>query len=174
HHQVGVSVVDAENKSLLARRGVEFLRQEFAHDAVEGFGNDFAVKVLNIQLDLVGGGEEIELVAVHVIHLHLFSYLPDDAGGGEFGIDLHRRLVINEIAVDDGLAIAVGKDGRTEDLRGVQGWRGGEADLHRVEIVEHAAVLGDVVVVAAETQLRIRQLAVEQVTAMAFVNHNAV
>src|SRR5262249_53142264 len=86
---------------------------------------------------------------------------PDDAGGGEFGSDLHRWLVIDKIAVDHGLAIAVGKDRRPEDLRGMQGWRGGKADLHRIEVVEHAAILRDVVVVAAETQLRVGQLAVE-------------
>ena len=85
-----------------------------------------------------------------VVDLHLFADPPDDAAGGELGIDLHRRLVVDQIAVDHRLAIAVGEDGRAEDLRGVQGWRGGEADLHRVEVVEHAAVLGDVVVVAAE------------------------
>src|SRR5207248_11254206 len=123
--------------------------------AVEGFRDNLAVKILDIELDLVGGGEEIELAAVRVVHLHLFSHLPNDAGGGEFGSDLHWRLVIDKIAVDDGLAIAVGEDGRTEDLRGVQGWRGGEADLHRIEVVEHAAVLGNVVVIAAETQLRV-------------------
>lgn len=54
--------------------------------------------------------------------------------------------MIDEIAINDGLAIAVGKDGRPEDLRGMQGWRSGEANLHGVEIVEHAAVLGDAVV----------------------------
>ena len=85
HDQVGVGVVDAEDERLLARRGVEFLRQELAHDAVEGFGDDFAVEVLDVELDLVGGGEEVELVAVRVVHLHLFSHLPDDAGRGELG-----------------------------------------------------------------------------------------
>ena len=38
-----------------------------------------------------------------------------------------------------------------QDLRGVQGWRGGEADLHRVKVVEHATVPGDVVVEAGNS-----------------------
>ena len=56
----------------------------------------------------------------------------------------------------------------------MQGWRGGEADLHRIEVVEHAAVFGDVVVVTAETQLGVGQLAVEQVAAVTFIDHDAV
>ena len=88
--------------------------------------------------------------------------------------DLHRRLVVDQVAVDDGLAVAVGVDRRAEDLRGVQGRRGGEADLDRVEVVEHAAVLGDVVLVAAEAQLGVGQLAVEQIAAVALVHDDAV
>ena len=119
HHQIGVGVVDAEDERLLPRRGIELLCQDLTHDAVEGFGDDLAVEVLDVQLDLVGGGEEVELVGACVVDLHLFYYPPDDAGGGERGIDLQRRLVIDEKAVDDGLAIAVGEDGRPEDLRGM-------------------------------------------------------
>ena len=66
------------------------------------------------------------------------------------------------------------KIGRAEDLRRVQRRRRGEADLHRVEVVEHAAVLGDVVVVVAEAELGVGQLAVEQVAAVALVDDDAV
>ena len=44
--------------------GVEFLRQVLADDAVEGLGDDLAVEVLDVELDLVGRGEEVDLVAV--------------------------------------------------------------------------------------------------------------
>jgi hypothetical protein len=75
---------------------------------------------------------------------------------------------------DDGLAIAVGIDGRAEDFRGVERRGGGKADLHGVEVVEHAAILGDVIVETAKGQLRLGQLAVEQITAMTFIDDDAV
>ena len=64
------------------------------------------------------------------------------------------RLVVDEEAVDDGLAVRVGEDGRAEDLRRVQRGRRRQADLHRVEVIEHAAVLRDVVVLVAEERTR--------------------
>jgi len=70
------------------------------------------------------------------------NHIPDDARRGDLGSDLHRRFVIDKIAINDGFTIAVGKDRRTEDLRGVQGWRSGKADLHRIEVVEHAEECG--------------------------------
>ena len=82
--------------------------------------------------------------------------------------------MVHEEAVDDGLAVAVRVDRRAEDFGGVERWRGGEADLHGVEVVEHATVFRDVVVVAAKRQFGVRQLAVEQVAAMALVHDNAV
>ena len=56
----------------------------------------------------------------------------------------------------------------------MQGRRGGEADLDGVEIVQHAAVFGDVVVKAPKAQLGVRHLAVQRVAPVAFVNHHAV
>ncbi len=66
------------------------------------------------------------------------------------------------------------KIGRAEDLRRVQRRRGGEPDLHRVEVVEHPPVLRDVVVEAPETELGVGQLAIEQVAAVALVHDDAV
>jgi hypothetical protein len=43
----------------------------------------------------------------------------------------------------------------------MQGGRGGEADLNGVEILQHAAIFGDVVVLGAEFEFRVGHLAVE-------------
>ncbi len=82
--------------------------------------------------------------------------------------------MVDQKAIDDRLAVAVGEDRQAEDLGRVQRRRGGEADLHRVEVVEHAAVLGDVVIEAAEGELGVGQFAVEQVAAVALVDDDAV
>ena len=50
----------------------------------------------------------------------------------------------------------------------------GEADLDRVEIVEHPAVLRKVLVERAERQILLAQLGVEHVSAMRLVDDDAI
>jgi hypothetical protein len=93
---------------------------------------------------------------------------------GQRGDDLVGRLVIDEHVVEHRLAVAVLEHRPPEDLGGVQGRGGGEADLDRVEVIEHAAVLGDVVALVAEVDLGVAHLAVEEVAAVALVDDDAV
>ena len=82
--------------------------------------------------------------------------------------------MIDQITVDHGLAIGIGEDWVAENLHRVQGGRGGKADLGRVEILQHAAIFGDVVVLGAEFEFRVGHFAVEQIAAMTFVNDHEV
>ena len=67
-----------------------------------------------------------------------------------------RRLMVDQIALDHGLAIAVAVDRPSENLRRVQGRGRGQRHARGVEVVEHAAVLGEVVVEVAERDVRPR------------------
>ena len=82
--------------------------------------------------------------------------------------------MVDQVAVDHGLAIGVGEDRVAEDVGRVQRRRGGQADLHGVEIFQHAPVFRDVVLLAPEAQFGVRHLAVEQIAAVALVDDHQV
>src|SRR6266536_736840 len=95
-------------------------------------------------------------------------------GAGQCGLNPHGRLVIDQVTVNDRLPIGVGKDRIAKDVRRMQSWRGGEPDLHRVEIFKYAAIFRDVVLLPSETQLGIGHFAIKQIAAMAFIDHHKV
>ena len=66
------------------------------------------------------------------------------------------------------------KTGLAEDLGGVPGRRGGQADLDGVEVVEHAAVGGEVLGLVAHGQFALGHLLIERVAAVGLVDDDAV
>ena len=104
----------------------------------------------------------------------LLARVEGDARAGQLGLDADRRLVVDEPAVDHGLAIGIGEDRIAEDLNGMQGRRGGEADLDRVEVFQHAAVFRDVVLLRSEFEFLVGHFAVQQIAAMALVDDHQV
>ena len=54
------------------------------------------------------------------------------------------------------------------------GGGGGEPDFDRVEMVEHAAVFGDVVFLTAEGELVFAHFTIERVAAVTLVHHDAI
>ena len=97
-----------------------------------------------------------------------------DAVLGQLGPDADWRLVVDEEPVHHRLPIGIAEHGLAEYLDGVQRRRGGQTDLGRIEIVQHATVFGDVVVLVAEAEFGIRHLAVEQVAPVALVDDHEV
>ena len=142
---VGVGVGGREDERLAGEVGVDVAGQLGADDAVEVLGEHALVEAVDLDVHLVLEVHEVEGVRLLIEHLHLRAGRPADAVLGELGDDACGGLVIDEAAIDDGLAVRVAEGRLAEDLDGVQGGRGGEADLHRVEMVEHAAELGDVI-----------------------------
>ena len=96
------------------------------------------------------------------------------ACAGQLGLDADRRLVVDEPAIDHGFAIGIGEDRIAEDLHGMQGRRGGEADLDRIEVLQHAAIFRDVVVLRAEFEFLVGHFAVQQIAAMALVDDHQI
>ncbi len=108
-----------------------------------------------------GAWVEIDLAGLGIEQLQLVTGVEDDAGLAELGLDLVGRLVVDEIAVDHRLAVGIGEDRIAEDLSGVKRRRGGQADLDGIEVLQYAAVFGDVVVLAAELQLGVGHLTIK-------------
>lgn len=75
---------------------------------------------------------------------------------GQFGNDSERWLVVNQMAIDHRLPVTVLIDWlpiwTAKQLGGVQSGGGGKADLDCIEVVEHTAVLRDVILFVAETE----------------------
>src|SRR5262249_43823853 len=111
---------------------------------------------IDVDPDFVGCREQIDLTFARVVDLNLLTHAPYNAVRRKLRLDLDGRLVIYEVTIDDGFPIAVRENRCAEDLGRVEGWRGGEADFHRIEVVEHAPVLRDVFVVAAKAEFRVR------------------
>jgi hypothetical protein len=70
-----------------------------------------------------------------VAELDLFVSLKGDAGARQFGFDADRRLVVDKVTVDHGVAIGIGEDRLAEDLHRMQGRGGGKADFDRVKVL---------------------------------------
>ena len=132
------------------------------------------VELLDLEADFIGRMGQIDFACPRVQKVELLVLLEHDAGARQRGLDPHRRLVIDQVAVNDGLPVGVGEDRIAEDVRRVQRRRGGEADLHGVEIFQHAAIFRDVVLLPAEAQLGVGHFAIEQIAAMAFIDHHQV
>ena len=67
------------------------------------------------KLDFVGQMSEVDLAGAGIDQLDLLAFLEFDAGLAESGRDLHRRLVVDQIAVDHRLAVGVCEDRVAED-----------------------------------------------------------
>lgn len=139
-HQVGVRIGSAEDQRLLPRQRIELLRQIVADHAIERFGDDFAVEILNVEFDFVRRFKQFDLVIAAVENFDVVSCFPGDTLRGKHGFDLDRRFVIHQKTVDYRFAVAVTVHRQTENLRGVQGRRRGQADFDGIEIIQHAAV----------------------------------
>lgn len=59
-------------------------------------------------------------------------------------------------------------------LRGVQCWRCCKSYLEGIEVIQYSTVLGDIILKSSESHLGVRQLAIKQITTMAFINDDAV
>ena len=174
HDQIGVVVRGAEDDRLPRQTRVDLLREFGTDDAVEIFRQHPLVELVDFDLNFVGSGFRIDLTGEWQERLNRVAFLPGDSVFAERGDDADRRFVIDQPAVDDRPAIAVGVDRRAEDLNRMQRGRCRQADLHRVEVVDDAAVLADVVGLVAEGQLGIAQLFVERVPTVAFVHDDAI
>lgn len=82
--------------------------------------------------------------------------------------------MVDQPVICHGFAVAVGVDRLAEDFGGVLGRRGGQADTAGIEVVEHAAVLRQVLRVVAHGQFAVGHFLVERVTAVGLVDDDTV
>src|ERR1041385_1865202 len=59
--EIGVRVIGGEDERFLARRWIDLPRQVFADYPVERLGDDLAVEAVDLDPDLVGRREEVDL-----------------------------------------------------------------------------------------------------------------
>ncbi len=174
HHHVGVAVGGAEHQRLVRAKGRDAFRQRVADHLIETFGDHFLVEFRDLEIQFIRGLVQVDAFLLHVVDGHLVAHLVVDAALVQLGADVLRRFVVHQMAVQHGFAVGIDKHRRSENLGGVQRRGGGKADLHRVEVVQHAAVFGDVIQLVAEHGFGVGHFPVQQITAMAFIHHDAV
>ena len=171
---VGVGVGGAENQGFFLAHRVQLLRQLLADDAVEVFVDDAAVEGFELEVQLVFQLGGFDFAGGEVQRLDLLAFVEVDAVAAEQGFVANGRLVVDEPVVGHGFAVAVGVDGFAEDVGGVLGGRGREADFDGVEVVEHAAVAAEVLGRVAQGLLAFGHVLVERVAPVGFVHDDAV
>ncbi len=137
------SVAQKIERLLFAER-VQLLGQLRADDAVEVLVDDALVEALDLEVEFVVELGGLDFAGGEVERLDLLALGEVDAVAAEQRLVADRRLVVDQPVVDHGFAVRVGVDRLAEDLGGVARRRGRQADLHGVEVVEHAAVAGEV------------------------------
>ena len=177
HDHVGVLVVHGVDERFAAGSifGVDVAGYLFEDSAVEILVDNGAVEVLDFEIKLVvqqfgvvyfagDGVEGDDLVAAFVV----------DTAVTELSVELVRSVVVHKIAVDDGLAVHVGEDGRAEDFRGLERGRSREGNLHRAEVLDDFAVFALVVALVAVELFLVGHFLVEYVAAMSLVHDDEV
>ena len=145
------------------------------HGPVESFGDDGPVEILHVEIHIVFQGGRIHLFRfVGLEHLHLVPFLQVDALPGQFRLDLHRGIMVDEIPVDHRFPVGILVNGPAEDFRGLESRSGGEADLHPVEIVQHPAVLALVSSFVPVKQFPLAHLPVQEIAPVGFVHDHQV
>ena len=167
-------VARSEEQRLAALVGRAFARDGLGDGAVEGARVDLLVELGDLEVDLVLEVEQVDLPGARIDDIDLLALVEADPGLAERGGDPARRAMVDQLAVDHGLAVAVVKHRRAEDLARVQRRRRRQRDLGRVEIVEHAAVGGQIIVEIAEAEIVLAQLGVQRVAAMRLVDDDQV
>ena len=169
-----MAVTDTEDERLLAASRVQLACQKITDHLVKRFGDYLAVEGIDLQINLIGCGVEIDLAARWVIDFDAVTGLPVDALRGKLRVDLKRWFMVNQIAIDHRRTVAVAKDRCAKNLAGVLGGGGGETNLDGVEIIQHTAIFGNVLIKVAKAQLGVREFTVEQIATVAFIDDDAV
>ncbi len=167
------SVAQKIERLLLAER-VQLVGELLADDAVEVLVDDALVEALDLEIEFVFELGRLDLAGGQVQRLDLLALGEVDALAAQQRLVADGRLVVDQPVVGDSLAVRVGEDGLAEDLGGVACRRGREADAHGVEVVEHAAVAGEVLGMVAHGQLAFGHVLVERVAAVGLVDDDAV
>ncbi len=174
HRHVGVGVGHAEEERLFGKARVDVSRDLLEHDPREALGDDAPIEVLDLEVDVVGENLRDRQLELGVEDEHLVVRPVVNAVLGQLRDDPDGRVVVHQKPVGNRLPVRVRVDRRAEDLGRVEGGRGREADLHRIEVVEDAAVRRDEVRLVAEQLLPVGEITIEKITAVALVDDDAV
>ena len=130
-----------------------------ADDSIEVLVDHALVEAVDLQFNLVRCVEQLNLLSARVVSGDLLVDFPFDAAFAQFGTDAQWRFVVDQIAVEDRLSIAVLVDGQpsftAKDFDGVNRRRCRQADLNGVKVFDDTRVFGDVVRFVSESQFAI-------------------
>ncbi|CGV90054.1 Uncharacterised protein [Salmonella enterica subsp. enterica serovar Typhi] len=173
NHHVGMGVGDAEHQRFLLPDGIQVFGELAAYRAVKRRDHQATVKVGDLKI-LIVGQRVVDQLALWVQALHLFTLGKIDPILRVAGDDLNRGILIDQVTVDHRRTVGVAVNRFAENLHCMQRWRGGQGDFYRIEMVENATVGGNVIQLAAELQLALGLLFIENVAAVCFIDDDTV
>ena len=171
---IGVQVGGAEDQRLLITEGVEFLNQLLADDPVEVLVDHAAVEGIDFEVEFVVQLGGFDGAGLGVDHLDLCAFLEADAVLRQQGFIADWWLVVDQPVIRDGFAVGIGIYRLAEDFAGVSRRGSSQGDLHRIEVIQHAPVAGQVLGGIAGGQLAFGHFLIEGVPAVGLVDDDAV
>lgn len=85
HHHVGMDIGRAEDQRLIGAGRIEMIRQCRANDAVERFGNHFAVEFADFEVKLIRRPEQIDPLGLGVVDRNVLTRLVVDTAFAQLG-----------------------------------------------------------------------------------------
>ena len=143
-----------------------------ADGTVERLRDHLAVEALHFEVEGIRGVEAIHPSGARIKHLHLIASSEMDPVAGEVGFDQGGWFVVNQEPIDHSLSVAVNEGRLTKNVDRVECWRCRQSHSHSIEVLNDTAVFGDVVIEIAEAQFPLTELPIQQVTAVALVDHD--
>ena len=155
--------------------GVNIPRNLFHHSTVEILCHNLAVEVLNVKIQLIVQKLAVgDLSCDGVIENNGVAGFVVDALCTQAGFQIMRGIVIDQIALDDSLAVGVFEDRLAEDLRGLERGRRRQRNTDRVKVFNDAAVFALVVELVTIKKLILAHLFVEDIAAVRLVDDDQV
>ena len=129
HDQIGVGIVhgvDQRFAMLFRILRVEVTGNLLQYGAVERLSDDLAVETIHVEVQLVLQQLAVGYLTRHgVITDNRIAFFVMDTLVAQFGMNIVRNVMVNQISVDDSLPIGVLEHRLAENLRGLQGGRCG-------------------------------------------------
>ena len=169
-----MQVGGAEDHGFLVAERVQFLHQLFADDTVEVLIDYAAVEGIHFEAEFVLQLGGVHFSGLGVDDVDRFSLLKGNAVLGKEGFVADGWFMIDQPVIRHRFPVGVGVHGLAEDFAGVLGRGGGQTDFHRIEIVQHAAVAGQVLAGVPQGQFAFGHFLVQGVAAVGLVDDDAV
>ena len=164
-------VIYGINQRFAVAVGVQIRSDLLQNSTVERFCNYLAVEGVDFEFHII-----FELVTVQhlagrrIINGQLLTLLIVDALDAQLRLNTVGRVMINQITVNNSLAIRIVEDRFPENLRRMQRRGSCQSHLDGIKILNYRAILADIVILVAVEHFCFAHFLVQDISAVRLVN----